>query len=119
MLQYYLRVTLSCPKSENIDWGVDDGAASAAERERERRAAASLCYGIVIATISMSNKMRAVLIKGGKSDSAQDLYLGEADRPTLKEGDGRIIVKVGRSCVRCRRFGKLTESYSCRSRRSA
>ncbi|POY74874.1 hypothetical protein BMF94_2147 [Rhodotorula taiwanensis] len=42
----------------------------------------------------MSNKMRAVLIKGGKSDSAQDLYLGEADRPTLKEGDGRIIVKI-------------------------
>jgi hypothetical protein len=39
-------------------------------------------------------QMRAILIKNGKSDSAKDLYLGEAERPTLKEGDGRIIVKV-------------------------
>lgn len=38
--------------------------------------------------------MRAVLVKGGKSDSAKDLYLGEAERPTLQEGDGRIIVKI-------------------------
>lgn len=38
--------------------------------------------------------MRAVLVKGGKSDSAKDLYLGEAERPTLQQGDGRIIVKV-------------------------
>ncbi|KWU46094.1 quinone oxidoreductase putative [Rhodotorula sp. JG-1b] len=39
-------------------------------------------------------QMRAILIKNGKSDSAKDLYLGEAERPTLKEGDGRIIVKI-------------------------
>ncbi|KAL7340313.1 hypothetical protein BJY59DRAFT_650236 [Rhodotorula toruloides] len=38
--------------------------------------------------------MRAVLIKNGKSDSAQDLYIGEAERPTLKQGDDRIIVKI-------------------------
>lgn len=39
-------------------------------------------------------QMRAILVKNGKSDSAKDLYLGEAERPTLKEGDGRIIVKA-------------------------
>ncbi|BGO94021.1 hypothetical protein NBRC10512_003654 [Rhodotorula toruloides] len=39
-------------------------------------------------------QMRAVLIKNGKSDSAQDLYIGEAERPTLKQGDDRIIVKI-------------------------
>ncbi|BGP02645.1 hypothetical protein NBRC10513v2_003746 [Rhodotorula toruloides] len=38
--------------------------------------------------------MRAVLIKNGKSDSAQDLYIGEAERPTLEQGDDRIIVKI-------------------------
>ncbi|GAA6049063.1 putative quinone oxidoreductase (putative) [Rhodotorula toruloides] len=39
-------------------------------------------------------QMRAVLIKNGKSDSAQDLYIGEAERPTLEQGDDRIIVKI-------------------------
>ncbi|BGP31954.1 hypothetical protein JCM10296v2_003733 [Rhodotorula toruloides] len=39
-------------------------------------------------------QMRAVLIKNGKSDSARDLYIGEAERPTLKQGDDRIIVKI-------------------------
>ncbi|BGP24530.1 hypothetical protein JCM10295v2_003448 [Rhodotorula toruloides] len=39
-------------------------------------------------------QMRAVLIKNGKSDSAQDLYIGEAERPTLKEGVDLIIVKI-------------------------
>lgn len=38
--------------------------------------------------------MRAVLIKDGKSETADGLYVGETDRPTLKPGDGRILVKV-------------------------
>lgn len=38
--------------------------------------------------------MRAVLVRDGKSESAEGLYIGEAERPTLKEGDGRVIVKV-------------------------
>ncbi|GAA5942135.1 hypothetical protein JCM3775_007410 [Rhodotorula graminis] len=38
--------------------------------------------------------MRAVLVRDGKSETAEGLYIGEAERPTLKEGDGRIIVKV-------------------------
>ncbi|GAA5960392.1 hypothetical protein JCM21900_003538 [Sporobolomyces salmonicolor] len=38
--------------------------------------------------------LRAILVKEGGGENAQDLYLGEAERPTLKEGDGRVIVKI-------------------------
>ncbi|KAM0787681.1 hypothetical protein ACM66B_003744 [Microbotryomycetes sp. NB124-2] len=37
-------------------------------------------------------QMRAVLVKNGKSDSAQDLYIGETDKPQLK--DNEVLVKV-------------------------
>ena len=43
--------------------------------------------------------MRAVLIRDGKSETAEGLYIGEAERPTLEEGDGRIIVKVRRTAL--------------------
>ncbi|GAA5835654.1 hypothetical protein JCM11251_002986 [Rhodosporidiobolus azoricus] len=42
----------------------------------------------------MAQQMRAILVKEGKGQDAQDLYLGEADRPTLKEGDDRVLVKI-------------------------
>lgn len=70
---------------------------------------------------TMSQNMRAVLVKGGKSDSAKDLYLGEAERPTLQQGDGRIIVKV-RLLARNRlrgRFDVDTTAIVRRSRHSA
>ncbi|GAA6027352.1 hypothetical protein JCM8097_002619 [Rhodosporidiobolus ruineniae] len=40
----------------------------------------------------MSSKMRAILVKDGKGQDADDLYLGDADRPTLSEG--RVLVKI-------------------------
>ncbi|GAA6015106.1 hypothetical protein JCM11491_001665 [Sporobolomyces phaffii] len=39
-------------------------------------------------------QMKAILVKDGKSDSADGLYLGEYDKPTLQQGDGKVIVKV-------------------------
>ncbi|GAA6002471.1 hypothetical protein JCM10207_001138 [Rhodosporidiobolus poonsookiae] len=38
--------------------------------------------------------MRAILVKEGKGQAADDLYLGEAERPTLSPGDGRVLVKI-------------------------
>ncbi|BGP39957.1 hypothetical protein JCM10450v2_003937 [Rhodotorula kratochvilovae] len=38
--------------------------------------------------------MRAVLVRDGKSESAEGLYIGDAERPTLQDGDGRVLVKV-------------------------
>ncbi|GAA5885103.1 hypothetical protein JCM16303_006404 [Sporobolomyces ruberrimus] len=37
-------------------------------------------------------QMKAILVKDGKSDSAEGLYLGDYDRPTLKQGE--VLVKV-------------------------
>ncbi|GAA5928767.1 NAD(P)H-quinone oxidoreductase [Sporobolomyces koalae] len=39
-------------------------------------------------------QMKAILVKDGKSDTAEGLYLGEFERPTLKKGDGKVIVKI-------------------------
>lgn len=35
---------------------------------------------------------RAILVKDGKSKTADGLYLGEAERPTLKQSE--VLVKV-------------------------
>ncbi|KAK4047719.1 hypothetical protein OIV83_005227 [Microbotryomycetes sp. JL201] len=39
-------------------------------------------------------QMRAVLVKNGKSDSARDLYIGETDRPELKNDEVLVQVKA-------------------------
>jgi hypothetical protein len=47
-------------------------------------------------TFSTMAQMRAVLIKNGKSDSAKDLYIGEADKPTPKAGEVVVKVRINR-----------------------
>ncbi|GAA5901525.1 hypothetical protein JCM6882_006304 [Rhodosporidiobolus microsporus] len=42
----------------------------------------------------MAQTMRAILVKDSKGQNAEDLYLGEAQRPTLTEGDDRVLVKI-------------------------
>ncbi|BGP16053.1 hypothetical protein JCM10213v2_004047 [Rhodosporidiobolus nylandii] len=40
----------------------------------------------------MVQKMRAILVKDGQGEKADSLYIGEAERPTLKEGE--VLVKI-------------------------
>lgn len=37
---------------------------------------------------------KAIQVKDGKSDSADGLFLGDYEKPTLQKGDGKVIVKV-------------------------
>ncbi|KAK4056853.1 hypothetical protein OIO90_002103 [Microbotryomycetes sp. JL221] len=38
------------------------------------------------------SQMKAILVKNGKSDSAKDLYIGDTDKPTPKQGE--VLVQV-------------------------
>ncbi|GAA5959705.1 hypothetical protein JCM3765_007245 [Sporobolomyces pararoseus] len=39
-------------------------------------------------------QMKAILVRDGKSETADGLYMGDFEKPTLKKGDGNVIVKV-------------------------
>ncbi|GAA6063132.1 hypothetical protein JCM10212_002335, partial [Sporobolomyces blumeae] len=39
-------------------------------------------------------QMRCIQVEGGKSDSVDGLFLGDYEKPTLTQGDGKVIVKI-------------------------